>query len=288
MKGTVQYDDHAASQFRLIDLRPTDDPAELTEQPHRHHFHQLFLFTEGSGSHQIDFDNYEVAPGMLHLINQGMVHCLNRNADAKGYVIIYGPELLSQELLGIIMQHPSFYLFQQNMQAGVQLESDELERLLLFIKQLKDLDDSPLPLRHSLTRTIVNSLVLTIQALLDKHWEKQPTGIDHNPLVQQFKTLIEQHYSKEHSAAFYAASLNVSSDTLNKALKSSLGTTIGKYLQFRILTEAKRLLYYSNSSVKEIAYRLGYEDDAYFGRVFRKGEGQSPLEFRDYIREKHR
>ena len=46
------------------------------------------------------------------------------------------------------------------------------------------------------------------------------------------------------------------------------------------MLEAKRLLYYSEQNVKEIAHALGYDDHAYFSRLFKKSESVTPLSFR--------
>ncbi|HEY1121221.1 MAG TPA: helix-turn-helix domain-containing protein, partial [Haloferula sp.] len=53
------------------------------------------------------------------------------------------------------------------------------------------------------------------------------------------------------------------------------------------LLDAKRLLLYSELSVAEIGYRLGFKDPSYFGRFFRRYESRTPAEFRDEIREKY-
>ena len=55
--------------------------------------------------------------------------------------------------------------------------------------------------------------------------------------------------------------------------------------QQEIMLEAKRLLYHSNCSVKEIAHELGYEDHTYFSRLFKKTVGDTPGEFRRHYRE---
>jgi AraC-like DNA-binding protein len=59
-----------------------------------------------------------------------------------------------------------------------------------------------------------------------------------------------------------------------------MGKTVTDMIQERIVMEAKRLLFHSDLSVKEIGYSLGFEDAAYFNRAFKKKAGTTPLEFR--------
>jgi AraC-like DNA-binding protein len=55
----------------------------------------------------------------------------------------------------------------------------------------------------------------------------------------------------------------------------------------RIILEAKRLLYHSSKSIKEIATYLNYDDPSYFSRFFKTHVQSSPEEFRKQIREKY-
>ena len=83
------------------------------------------------------------------------------------------------------------------------------------------------------------------------------------------------------SPAEYAKTLNISSAYLNECVKSTTGNSVSYYIQQRIILEAKRLLYHSGKSVKEIAVELGYDDYPYFSRLFSKVTGMTALAFRN-------
>ena len=68
----------------------------------------------------------------------------------------------------------------------------------------------------------------------------------------------------------YADTLNISSDYLNECVKNTTGNSVSYQIQQRIILELKRLLYYSDKSVKEISFEPGYEDYPYFSRLFTK------------------
>ena len=87
------------------------------------------------------------------------------------------------------------------------------------------------------------------------------------------------------SPAEYAAALNLSLSYLNEAVKACTGFAVSYWIQYEVILEAKRLLYHTDYNVKEIANELGYEDHAYFSRLFKKMVVQTPVEFRRRYRE---
>ncbi|MBB5636811.1 methylphosphotriester-DNA--protein-cysteine methyltransferase [Pedobacter cryoconitis] len=74
--------------------------------------------------------------------------------------------------------------------------------------------------------------------------------------------------------------LNISTHYLNECVKNTTGQSISSHIQQRIILEAKRLLYHSDKSIKEIAAELGYDDYPYFSRLFTKVAGMSPKVFK--------
>ena len=78
--------------------------------------------------------------------------------------------------------------------------------------------------------------------------------------------------------------LSITSSYLNEVVKETSGQPVSHWIQNEVMMEAKRLLYYTDLSIKEIAFGLGYEDHAYFSRLFRKVAGRSAGQFREEYR----
>lgn len=112
---------------------------------------------------------------------------------------------------------------------------------------------------------------------------KFPTlEIDHQThMIREFNFLVEQHFKEKHSVKEYADLLNKSPKTLSNLFKKHGNVTPLQYIQNRIMLEAKRLLTYSDSSVSEIAYALGFSEIQGFSRFFKTREGKSPQHFRE-------
>ncbi|MDF7821106.1 helix-turn-helix domain-containing protein [Runella sp. MFBS21] len=98
--------------------------------------------------------------------------------------------------------------------------------------------------------------------------------------LRRFSKLVEQHYKTHHTVADYADMLFVTPKNLSKKISLVSKETPNDIIKNRIILESKRLLAHTTLTVKEIAYALNYEDDAYFVRFFTKSTGLSPLSFR--------
>ncbi|KQM78155.1 AraC family transcriptional regulator [Pedobacter sp. Leaf216] len=99
-------------------------------------------------------------------------------------------------------------------------------------------------------------------------------------IIRSYNLLVENHYRKQHTVAFYAGQLYRSSKTLSNLFALYGHQSPLAIIRERLLLEAKRLLMYTDKSAKEIAYELGYEDAAYFSCNFKKQTGYSPTDFR--------
>ena len=91
--------------------------------------------------------------------------------------------------------------------------------------------------------------------------EVQPAKI---PLpLENLKNAIETHYKTLRSPGDYGELLHISTKALNKASKAHFNKTLTDLIAERLIIEAKRELYLTSKSVKEIAFELGYEDEFY-------------------------
>jgi AraC family transcriptional regulator, transcriptional activator of pobA len=102
-------------------------------------------------------------------------------------------------------------------------------------------------------------------------------------LVQGLRNAIEDNFRMLHSASDYAEMLNLSPSALARITKAHFNKTLSDLITERIVVEAKRELYLTNKTIKEIAYELGYEDEYYFSRFFKTKTDISPQYYRDTV-----
>jgi AraC-like DNA-binding protein len=103
-----------------------------------------------------------------------------------------------------------------------------------------------------------------------------------HPVLSELAALVERHYREWHSPARYADALHMTAKTLGRVVREHLGTTLTDLIRRRILTHAKWQLLHTLRPVKEIAREIGFDDELYFSRLFKKATGLSPIYFREF------
>lgn len=99
-------------------------------------------------------------------------------------------------------------------------------------------------------------------------------------LVVEFKKLLAAHFHKEKTLHFYAGQMNITERRLNKATEAVLGMGAKDLITQRIIEEAKRLLRYSDTDIKEISDRLGFSGAQNFSTFFMNHTEIRPKDFR--------
>ncbi len=103
-----------------------------------------------------------------------------------------------------------------------------------------------------------------------------------HPTLVQLRDLIEEYYQTLHTPADYAERLHLTPKTLGRIVREHLGTTPTDLIRNRILIHAKWQLLHTLKPVKEISRELGFSDELYFSRIFKKATGYSPTFFREF------
>ena len=98
--------------------------------------------------------------------------------------------------------------------------------------------------------------------------------------LERFRALLDRNCRERRPVASYADEMGVTSGQLSRICRAAFGSSAIEAIDARSIHEAKRLLGYSTLSVKQIASELGFQDEAYFGRFFRKQTGLRPTEYR--------
>ena len=99
-------------------------------------------------------------------------------------------------------------------------------------------------------------------------------------IIRKFNLLVEANFKSEHSVSFYAKQLCKSPKTLSNLFAIYNQKTPSQIIHERIIAEARRLLLYTDKSIKQITFELGFEDVSYFSNFFKKITGMSPSDFR--------
>lgn len=158
-----------------------------------------------------------------------------------------------------------------------EIEFEKFETLWkMFSIEMESIDD----LKNEMLQMMLKRMLILCTRLYKEQTEL--TTFDRNQLdvIREYNYLVEKYFKTKHQVADYAELLHKSPKTLSNLFKKYGNKSPLQIIQDRKILEARRLLQYSDKSIKEIAYEIGYEDLQTFSRFFKKIEGISPSNFK--------
>lgn len=250
------------------------------EKPHRHDFYAAVLFTRGKGTHEIDFQKYEVSEGSLFFLSPGQIHSWELSEDIDGYIFFCSQEFYEMHYVNQKLR--SFPFFGSvTFPRKLQLNNEELQKNIILFEELGNENQTKSIMKEGLILSLMSQVFINATRSFSRDIEilESSTGPSYFKHYQDFETLIEEHFTKQKSIAYYASLLGISSKHLNRIVQTVVRKTATDVLTERVVLEAKRMLMYLDEGLVEIAFRLGYEEYSYFVRVFRKSSGMTPTQF---------
>jgi AraC family transcriptional activator of pobA len=267
----------------FADMAVGEGSAEARRDPHRHDYHELVWVREGSGQHLLDGRAVPVEPRTLTLIGRGQVHVFERAQDLRGSVVRFGEELV---LGGGAQRATPGWLLAGRGGRSVTVPSDEVGALEAVIAALRSESARPAdPRSAELERHLVSVLLLWVERWYDASRTEFRAGDDAEvELHRRFAQLLERDFARHHDAAHYADALAVPPAALARALTHVTGRSTKDLVLDRVMLEAARLLRFTDLTVQEIAFRVGFDDPLYFSRAFKRRHGEAPMAYRDRTR----
>jgi len=236
----------------------------------------LFAFAY-QGFLKLIVDSHEIliSEKSIYFILPGQIH---QHIDSEGdiWVIAVDPSLINDVFKSVLNES----CFAQVPTVVSSAKAEQMRSCFnLFTHIVRDHFKNVI--RQHIKRGFIDALagMFTEEfAMVQKHDKKDSRAVT---LTNEFKNLLFLNYKRLKGPSEYAQELKVSTPYLNEAIKSTSGRTVSYWIQHMITIEAKRLLFYTDKTIKTIAYELGYSDQAYFTRMFTKTEKISPQAFRD-------
>lgn len=243
--------------------------------PHRHDHYTCMLIETGPLEVLFDFEHLIMPAGTLFVSPPGQVHQVLNTLGATGYYLSFESHHIAESAQASLDKS----LAETMLVALSGSEHEWFRSIIGSMIKLQDLNDfSYREVEQPLLSAFVAQAVLCYERkILTKSASLRPRAVS---ITKKFRNLVKSDFRNLKRPSDYANKLHISVPYLNDTVKKVTGLSASELIQKEILSEAQRLLYYSEMSVKEISYQLGYQDTKYFIRLFTKKAGCSPGEYR--------
>ncbi|WP_057939172.1 AraC family transcriptional regulator [Algoriphagus resistens] len=269
-----------SSHFYFAQLKNHLATHKFIQKPHKHDFYIIVVFTQGKGSHTIDFKTFPVEPGDVFFLSPGQVHSWKLSADSDGYILFFSADFYTAAFSRKRLNEYSLF---NSILAYPRLETDsaQAKEITSFFEKIDQENSQPTLFTKDLLRNYIDILlVLLYRFKVSKGSFSKQEKLIHNQF-QELELLIDTHFKKHREASFYADQMSMSMKQLNTLCKNTVSKTSSQLILGRVILEAQRLLTHSDLNVSEIAYELAFDDSSYFSRLFKKKTGHTPEQFRN-------
>ncbi|MDZ4376386.1 MAG: helix-turn-helix domain-containing protein [Phenylobacterium sp.] len=268
-----------SARERFLHLEPIDDrtrPANWNIRPHTHaNLCHVFHIVRGGGEMRADERVIAFRAPCLLLVPSTLVHGFAYESETAGSVLT-----ISDEYLRELTAREGGLARVFARAACLPAEDDALFQALLS-RLARELSWTAIG-HDAAVEALLTTFLIEILRLAHHEAGGLSGGAPgaHAALVARFRERVEARYRSGEGVDVYAQALNVTPKRLRAACLDVAGAAPLQLIQERLALEAKRTLLYSNMTVAEVAYHLGFEDPAYFSRFFARVAGRSPRAYR--------
>ena len=268
--------------IELIETRSRIHDWHIARHTHRGLFQVLFLMS-GHVRAEVEDEVWDRDGPVVITLHPSVEHGFDFSEEAVGFVLTVDQNVVfsvgESKDAGL---HSDIFsaLFLQPLAIDLSGVPEIRERIEAILRHL--IAESAWPLfGHTLMlEWLARSVLLLLVRLEADHRSANLSGRNDFELFSRFRTLVEAHYKEQWLVGAYADQLHVTPSRLNRLCLKLAGQSAFDMTQHRLMLEACRKLTYVPSSVATIAYELGFQDPAYFSRLFKRQVGMSPKEFR--------
>jgi len=251
---------------------------EIDTHTHRGLF-QVVALEAGGATVLLDGRRIEATPPAVVAVPPAAVHAFRFQRGTRGYVLTVAEALLFGEPGGAVADALESLFVEPRVLA---FDSGAMEPLLSLLQQIAGEFREEAHGRAALVEWLVRAALLRVARahLAAAQSDQGARSRGRAERFAAFRKLVEDHYREHWPLARYAASLKITEGQLNRLTRGVAGTSSAELVQQRLLLEARRRLIHVAAPVAQIAYELGYQDPAYFCRIFKKRVGLTPSAFR--------
>jgi len=274
------------AMFEIIELTgQASNKRSMFLTPHRKDFYTMIFVKKGGTNHWVDFTKYTIKPDTFYFSVPHQVMLKEKSEPIQGIVSTFTEEFLQLEENKLLSELPVIKNPENKHELilapdDVIFINDIMQKMIYEFKSQFDW-------QNSMLQSYLRVLLIYVSRLYTEQFQTSNGASSEKQLLRRFRDILEKEFYSVHQAADYADKLHITAGHLSDIIKRQSGKTVTEHIHERIALEAKRHLLHTDDSVKQIAYRLGFEDAAYFNRFFKRLTNTTPASYRVDIRKKY-
>ncbi|WP_375446979.1 helix-turn-helix domain-containing protein [uncultured Fibrella sp.] len=250
--------------------------------PHRKAYFLFVLVRRGDSRHWVDMTQYTLKENTFYFFGPNQLIVKEEPKPMWGTAFAFTKEFLALQENASLSALPLV----QNPQNGHELILSEADVAVVedMLAKIYAEHSRPGEWQQRMLTAYLTVLLTYLSRLYTEQFESNPFLTD-KLLLKRYQARIDEHFRDLHQVSEYASLLNVSAGYLSEVVKAQSGKPAITHIHERLMLEARRLLFHTQQSLKEIAFDLGFSDASYFNRFFKREAGVTPADYRVTIRE---
>jgi len=281
--GVIDLDQFLVNRDSLSILRLEDfyKGVKSVIPPYRQSNFFILFAKEAKGKRSIGHYTFPIENNSLVIIPKYVIHAAMYASKPTGYFISFNPDFFLQQSFPYKLLNTRRIL-KPSLRPYMTLRKDQAEKITwIFENIIEECNSGFEGKKQMIALKILELLILCDQFFTEK--AERECILEYCETLEKLNELIETNFLQHRDVHFYAGALHSHPNYLNHIVKKATGLTAKQIITNRLMIEAKYLLASTGLSIKEIAYKLGFEDPNYFHSFFKKEENTTPANYRSQL-----
>ncbi len=274
----MQYFDTLTKAF--FSVQSISDFGKDAKSSNLNKWFTILIFTDGAGEIAIDEHLLSINRPIAIFVTPGQHTHISNDSRLEGYAISFNKEFycieyhdseVSCQGLLFVNNFSSVHFLLDQQQLAIYTNTTKE-----MIAELENLDS----LQDEMVKNLLKNLLIRSNRLFRAQMSIDGVDDANIDFARKFSDLVEKHFKEIKQVESYAEMMGIASASLTKKMQKYGIESPSRIIKNRAVTEAKRLLMYTDKSVKEISAIIGYDDPFYFSRLFSKETGVSPSDYK--------
>jgi AraC-like DNA-binding protein len=250
--------------------------------PHRKAYYLLVFVKQGHSRHWVDMVPYEIKNNTVYFTVPSQIQVKEESKPMWGTSLAFTSEFLALQENAALSNLPLIL----NPQNGHELRLTDVD--VAFVEDVLDKLYAEYRTPGEWQQRMLSAYMTVLLTYLSRLYTAQFSSDESAPdklLLKKYQAKINECFRERHEVSEYASMLHMSAGHLSEVVKAQSEKPAIAHIHDRLVMEARRLLFHTQQSLKEIAFDLGFSEASYFNRFFKRETGLTPAEYRTSIRE---